>query len=74
LSISTCMPDWACVTSGQMNAMQHAIQDIGIPLVGKRLFIAALDMDTKGELFPFVILSNSSNLPWNSSWRPYAED
>jgi hypothetical protein len=40
LSISTCMTDWACVTMGLMNARQHAIQDIGILLVGKRLFIA----------------------------------
>jgi hypothetical protein len=49
LPISTCMSDWACVTTGLMNAMQHAIWDIGILLVGKRLFIAAFAWTQKGN-------------------------
>jgi hypothetical protein len=49
LSISTCTTDWACVTTGRMNTMQHAIWDIGIPLVGKRLFIAAFTWTQKGN-------------------------
>jgi hypothetical protein len=44
------------------------------PIGWKNVFYCNFRMDTKGELFPFVMLINSSSLPWNSSLRPYAEE
>jgi hypothetical protein len=44
------------------------------PIGWEKAFYCKFRMDTKEELFPFVMLINSSSLPWNSSPRPYVED
>jgi hypothetical protein len=44
------------------------------PIGWEKAFYCSFRMDTKEELFPFMMLISSSSLPWNSSSRPYAED
>jgi hypothetical protein len=44
------------------------------PIGWENAFYCSFHMDTKGELFPFVMLINSSSLLWNLSPRPYTED
>jgi hypothetical protein len=44
------------------------------PFGWEKAFYCNFHMDTKGKLFLFVMLINSSSSPWNSSPRPYTED